>query len=143
MPSGSALVLVPLLWAVVVVGWAPMLFSDRIRTLCSRWPTGRLAVDYPLLVGVVVAGHVAAFLAVGIQIPAGSPMLPAWAFASALLVPAVAWVIVAVGLPATHDVDLPDGVWLPLAVGAVWYAVVVGVAFAVIALVMFALFFPG
>lgn len=119
-----------------------MLFSERIRDRCSRWPTGRLASDYPILVAVVVAGHAAAFLAVGIHLPAGSPMLPGWAFASAGVVPAVSWVVL-VALPGTHDVDLPDGVRLPLAVGAVWYVVGGGVGFAVLALALFAAFYPA
>lgn len=143
MASGNALVLLPLLLAVVGVGWAPMLLSTRLRDLCSSWPTDRLAVNYPALVTVVVGVHVALFLAVGVRFPAGSPKLPAWAFGSTLLVAAVGWLVVAALLPATRDVQLPDGGRLLLAVGAAWYAVLVSAVFAVLALLLFALFFPG
>ncbi len=143
MASGNAFVLVPILWAVVAVGWAPMLASESLRDLCGRWPTGRVVLNYPLLVGVVVIIHVVIFLAVGIQFPAGSPLLPAWAFGSTLLVVVVGWLIVAVVLPATREMSLPSNGRLLLAVGAVWYGVLVSIVFVVLALVLFALFFPG
>lgn len=143
MASGNALVLVPILWIVVTVGWAPMLLSERLRSLCRRWPTGRIVLNYPLFVTVVVSTHVVVFLAVGIQFPAGSPLLPAWAFGSTLLVVVIGWLVVAVGLPATRDMALPEKGRLLLAVGAVWYGVLVSVVFAVLALVLFALYFPG
>jgi len=143
MASGNALVLVPILWSVVAVGWAPMLLSERLRDLCGRWPTGRVVLNYPVFVTVVVGAHVLTFLAVGVQFPAGSPLLPAWAFGSTLLVAVACWMIVAIVLPATRDVVLPDGGRLLLAVGAAWYSVLVSIVFAVLALVLFALFFPG
>lgn len=143
MASGNALVLVPILWVVVTFGWAPMLLSERLRDVCGRWPTGRVVLNYPLFVTAVVGAHVVTFLAVGVGFPAGSPLLPAWAFGSTLLVALVGWLLVAVVLPATRDVVLPDGSRLLLAVGAVWYGVIVSVVFAVLALVLFALFFPG
>lgn len=67
MASGNAFVLVPILWAVVAVGWAPMLLSERLRGLCARWPTGRVVLNYPLVVTVVVITHVVLFLAVVID----------------------------------------------------------------------------
>ncbi len=143
MASGNALTLLPVLWVVVTVGWAPLLLSERLRDLCSRWPTGRVALNYPLFVTVVVGTHVATFLAVGVRFPAGSPLLPAWAFGSTLLVAVLGWLVVAVVLPATRDTRLPDGGRLLLAGGAAWYGVLVSVVFAVLALVLFALFFPG
>jgi hypothetical protein len=143
MASGNALVLVPILWVVVLVGWAPLLLSERLRDLCSRWPTGRVVLNYPFLVAVVVCTHTAGFLAVGVWLPAGSPTLPAWAFGSTLLVAVGGWLAVAVVLPAVRDVRLPDGSRLLLAGGAAWYGVLVAVAFAVLALALFALFFPG
>jgi len=143
MYSGNALVLVPILWVVVTVGWIPMLLSERLRDLCGRWPTGRVVLNYPLFVTVVVGTHVLIFLAVGIRFPAGSPLLPAWAFGSTFLVTVVSWLIVAVVLPATRDMSLPSNNRLLLAVGAVWYGVLVSVVFAVLALLIFALFFPG
>ena len=76
-------------------------------------------------------------------VSAGSPLLPAWAFGSTFLVAVVSWLIVAVVLPATRDMSLPSNSRLPLAVGAVWYGVLVGIVFAVLALLLFALFFPG
>jgi uncharacterized membrane protein YccC len=142
MASGNALILVPILWIVVTAGWAPMLLSERLRDLCGRWPTGRVVLNYPLFVAVVVA-HVVIFLAVGIQFPAGSPLLPAWAFGSTLVMVVVGWLVVAVVLPATHDVSLPDNGRRLLAAGAVWYGVLVSIVFAVLALLLFALFFPG
>lgn len=143
MASGNAFVLVPILWAVVAVGWVPMLVSESLRDLCGRWPTGRVVLNYPLLVGVVVIIHVVIFLAGGVQVPAGSPLLPAWAFGSTLLVVVVAWLTVAVVLPVTRGMSLPPNGRLLLAVGAVWYAVLVSIVFVVLALVLFALFFPG
>lgn len=143
MASGNALVLVPVLWVVVLVGWAPLLLSDRLRDLCSRWPTGRVALNYPVFVSVVVCTHVAVFLAVGVQLPAGSPRLPMWAFGSTLLVAVGGWIAVAVALPALRDVRLPDGSRLLLAGGAAWYGALVTVVFAVLALALFALFYPG
>lgn len=143
MALGNALVLVPILWVVVAVGWTPMLLSERLRSLCDRWPTGRVVLNYPLFVTGVVVTHVVIFFAVGIQFPAGSPLLLAWAFGSTLLVAVVSWLIVAVVLPATHDISLPPKGRLLLAAGAVWYGVLVSVVFAVLALVLFALFFPG
>ena len=143
MASGNALVLVPILWVVVTVGWVPMLLSERLRDLCGRWPTGRVVLNYPLFVTVVVGTHVLIFLAVSIRVPAGSPLLPAWAFGSTFLVAVVSWLIVAVVLPATRDMSLPSNSRLLLAVGAVWYGVLVSIVFAVLALLLFALFFPG
>ncbi len=143
MASGNALVLLPILWGVVAVGWAPMLVSERLRDLCGRWPTGRVALNYPLFVTLVVGTHVVMFLAVGIQFPAGSPLLPAWAFGSTFLVVVVSWLLVAVVLPATRDMSLPSNGRLVLAVGAIWYGVLVSIVFAVLALVLFALYFPG
>lgn len=143
MASGNAFVLVPILWAVVAVGWTPMLLSERLRSLFDRWPTGRVILNYPLFVTAVVVTHVVLFLAVGIQFRAGSPLLLAWAFGSTLLVAGVSWVIVAVVLPATHDIILPSNGRLLLAAGAGWYAVLVSVVFAVLAVLVFALFFPG
>lgn len=143
MASGNALVLVPILWAVVAVGWAPMLLSERLRDLCERWPSGRVVLNYPLFVTVVVVTHVVIFLAVGIQFPAGSPLLLAWAFGSTLLIAVVSWLIVAVVLPATRDISLPSNGRLLLAAGAVWYGVLVSVVFVVLAFLLFVLFFPG
>jgi hypothetical protein len=143
MPSGDAMVLVPILWAVVAVGWAPMLASERLRGLCGRWPTDRVLVNYPLYVTLVVGVHVVLFLAVGVTFPSGSPLLPAWAFVSAALVAVGGWLLVAVVLPATPGTGLPDGARGLLAVGALWYAVLVSVVFALLALVLFVLFFPG
>ena len=143
MASGNALVLVPILWTVVAVGWTPMLLSERLRSLCDRWPTGRVVLNYPLFITAVVVTHVVIFLAVGIQFPAGSPLLLAWAFGSTLLVAVVSWLIVAVVLPVTHDISLPPNSRLLLAAGAVWYGVLVSVVFVVLALLLFALFFPG
>lgn len=143
MVSGNALILLPILWAVVAVGWAPMLLSTRLRDLCGRWPTERVALNYPLLITSVVGIHVVIFLAVGVQLPAGSPLLPAWAFGSTLLVVVVSWLVLAVILPATRDINLPANSRLPLAVGAIWYGVLVSIVFAVLALVLFAMFFPG
>lgn len=137
------MVLVPILWVVVTVGWAPMLLSERLRDLCSRWPTDWVVLNYPWFVTVVVSMHVVIFLAVGIQLPAGSPLLPAWAFGSTLLVVVIGWLVVAVVLPATRDIRLPNKGRLLLAVGAAWYGVLVSIVFVVLALVLFALFFPG
>lgn len=143
MASGNAFVLAPILWIVVTVGWAPMLLSERLRDLCRPWPTGRVILNYPLFVTIVIVVHVVMFLAVGIQLPAGSPLLLAWAFGSTLLVMVIGWLILAVVLPATRDMQLPDHGRLLLAGGAVWYGVLVSIVFAVLALVLFALFFPG
>ena len=143
MVSGNALALGPMLWAVVAIGWAPLLLSARLRDLCGRWPTGRVVLNYPLFVTVIVVTHVITFLAVGIQLPAGSPLLPAWAFGSTFLVTVVSWLTVAVVLPATRGMSLPSNNRLLLAVGAVWYGVLVSIVFAVLALLLFALFFPG
>jgi hypothetical protein len=143
MASGNAFVLVPILWVVVAIGWTPMLLSERLRELCGRWPTGRAVLNYPLFVTVVVVTHVVMFLVVGVQFPSGSPLLPAWAFGSTLLTAAVSWLIVAVVLPATSDINLSSGSRLLLAAGAVWYSVLVSVVFAVLAVILFALFFPG
>lgn len=143
MASGNALVLVPILWVVVTVGWAPMLLSERLRELSGRWPTRQVILNYPLFVTFVVATHVAIFLTVGIQLPAGSPLLPAWAFGSTVLVVVVSWLILAVVLPATSDMSLPSNGRVLLAVGAIWYGVLVSIVFAVLALLLFALFFPG
>lgn len=143
MASGNALVLVPILWVVVTVGWAPMLLSERLRELSGRWPTRQVILNYPLFVTFVVATHVAIFLTVGIQLPAGSPLLPAWAFGSIVLVVVVSWLILAVVLPATSDMSLPSNGRVLLAVGAIWYGVLVSIVFAVLALLLFALFFPG
>lgn len=143
MASGNAFVLVPILWIVVSVGWAPMLLSERLRSFFTRWPTGRVVLNYPLFVTVIVVTHIVIFLIVGIQFPAGSPLLLVWAFGSTLLVAIVSWVIVAVVLPTTHDISLPPNSRLLLAIGAVWYGVLVSVVFAVLAVVLFALFFSG
>lgn len=143
MASGNALVLLPVLWVVVAVGWAPMLLSESLRDLCSRWPTGRAVVNYPVFVTIVVVTHVLTFLAVGIQFPSGSPLLPAWAFGSTLLVVVVGWLFVAVVLPASRDTSLPSNGRLLLAAGAVWYGVLVSIVFAVLAFLLFVLFFPG
>lgn len=142
MVSGSALVLVPILWVVVAVGWAPLLLSEHLRDLCCRWPTERVVLNYPLFVTIVVVTHIVIFLAVGIQFPAGSPLLPAWAFGSTLLVVVISWLIVALILPATRDMTLPSHSRPLLAVGAVWYGLRVSFVFAVLALVLFAVFFP-
>lgn len=143
MPAGNALLLVPLLWVVVAVCWSPLLLSERVRALFGRWPTGRLFVDYPLLVAGVVGVHVAVFFAGAVPQPPGSIFVLQWAFGSTVLVPLAGWLAVVVGLPRVTEADLPEGVWLPLGVGAIWYVVVVSVAFALLALLLFVLFFPG
>jgi uncharacterized membrane protein YccC len=83
------------------------------------------------------------FLAVGFQFPAGGPLLLAWAFASTLLLAVVSWLIVAVVLPTTRDISHPTHGRLLLAGGALWYGVLVSVVFAVLAFLLFALFFAG
>ena len=119
-----------------------MLLSERLRDLCGRWPTDESSRTTPFFV-TVVGTHVLIFLAVGIRFPAGSPLLPAWAFGSTFLVTTVSWLIVAVVLPATREMSLPSNNRLLLAVGAVRYGVLVSIVFAVLALLIFALFFPG
>jgi len=143
MASGSALGLVPMLWAVIAGGWAPMLLSERLRGLCARWPTERVVLNYLLFVTVVVVTHGVLFLAVGVQFPAGSPLLVAWAFGSPLLVVVAGWLVVAVVLPGVRDITFSAYSRLLLAVGAVWYGVLVSVVFAVLAVLLFARFFPG
>lgn len=143
MATPSPIWLIPLLWIVVLVCWAPVLLSDRVRSLFERWPTGRLAVDYPLLVAAVVAAHAVLVIAVGVTFPAGSPWLPAWVIGSSLPVALLGWLTVVVVLPRTADIDVPDGVWLPLGIGAVWYVVVVGIVFLLIVVVLFALALPS
>lgn len=143
MPAGNALLLVPLLWGVVAVCWSPLLLSERVRALFGRWPTSRLAINYPLLVAGVVVVHVAVFFAGAVPQPSGSLFVLQWAFGSTLLVPLVGWLGVVVGLPRATEADLPEGVWLPLVAGAIWYMVVASVVFALLALILFALFFPG
>jgi hypothetical protein len=108
MASGDATVLLPILRVVVAAGWAPLLASDRLRALVGRWPTDRVAPNYPIFVTLVVGVHELLFLAVGIRFPAGSPVLPAWAFGSTMLVAAAAWLVVAVLVPATHGLELPE-----------------------------------
>lgn len=143
MASGNALVLMPILWIVVTVGWAPMLLSERLRDSVAEWPTDRVVLNYPLFVTIVVGTHAVTFLAVGIQLPAGSPLLPEWAFGSTLLVVVIGWLVVAIVLPAARDIHLLNKGRLLLAVGAAWYGVLVSTVFAVLSLVLFALFFPG
>ena len=38
MASVTAWILLPILWFVVAVGWAPMLLSTRLRDLCGGQP---------------------------------------------------------------------------------------------------------
>jgi hypothetical protein len=57
MASVTPWVLLPILWIVVAIGWAPMLLSKRLRDLCGRWPTERVVLNYPLFVTVVVGTH--------------------------------------------------------------------------------------
>jgi len=132
----------PILWIIVAIGWAPMLLSKRLRDLCGRWPTDRVVLNYPLFVTVVVGTHVVTFIAVGIQLPSGGPYL-LWTFASTVLVAGLSWLIVAVVLPMTTKIDLSRDGRVLLAAGAVWYGVLVSVVFGVLALVLFALAFPG
>ena len=105
MASVTAWVLLPILWIVVAIGWAPMLLSKRLRDLCGRWPTDRVVLNYPLFVTIVVGTHAVTFLAVGVQLPSGGPYL-LWAFASTLLVAGVSWLVVAVVLPTTRKIHL-------------------------------------
>jgi hypothetical protein len=142
MASVTAWVLLPILWIVVAIGWAPMLLSKRLRDLCGRWPTDRVVLNYPLLVTVVVGTHVVTFIAVGVQLPSGGPYL-LWAFASTVLVAGLIWLVVAVVLPTTRNIQISREGRLLLAAGAVWYGVLVSVVFGVLALVVFALAFPG
>jgi hypothetical protein len=72
MASVTAWVLLPILWIVVAIGWAPMLLSKRLRDLCGRWPTDRVVLNYPLFVTIVVGTHAVTFLAVGVQLPSGA-----------------------------------------------------------------------
>jgi hypothetical protein len=120
-----------------------MLLSERLRGLCARWPTERVVLNYLLFVTVVVVTHGVLFLAVGVQFPAGSPLLVAWAFGSPLLVVVAGWLVVAVVLPGVRDITFSAYSRLLLAVGAVWYGVLVSVVFAVLAVLLFARFFPG
>lgn len=143
MASGNALVLIPVLWTALVVCWSPVLYSKRVRSLFEGWPTSHLALNYPLVAAGVVVVHVAVFFAGAIPQAPGSLFVLQWAFASTVLVPLVGWLGVVFGLPRVRDTDLPADVSLPLAVGAVWYVVVVGVVFAVLALLLFVFFFPG
>ena len=143
MVTGNALLLVPVLFVVVAVGWSPVLISERVRSLFEGWPTRHLALNYPVVVALVVVAHVVLLFVGAIPAPSGSLFVLQWGFATTLLVPLAGWVLVVVGLPRIADVDLPDGVWLPLGVGAVWYAIVVAFAFAVLAFLLFVFFFPG
>lgn len=143
MPEGNALVLVPLLWGVVTVCWAPVLLSGRVRALFERWPTSHLAVNYPAALALVVVAHVVVFFVGAVPAPAGSLFVLQWAFGSTLLVAGGGWLFVVAGLPRLTDADIPEGLWLPLGAGAVWYAVVVSVTFALLAFLLFVFFFPG
>lgn len=140
MASVKALVLVPILWVVVAVGWTPMLLSERLRGLCARGPAGRVALNYSLFVTIVVVTQVVLFLAVGVQFPAGSPLPLAWPFGSTILVAVAGWLIVAVILPVTYNINLPSNSRLLLAVGAVWYGVLVSIAYAVLSFLFLMLF---
>lgn len=142
MASVTAWILLPILWIIVAIGWAPMLLSKRLRDLCGRWPTDRVVLNYPLFVTAVVGTHAVTFLAVAVQLPSGGPYL-LWAFASTVLVAGVSWLVVAVVIPTTHKVHVSQDGRLLLAAGAVWYGVLVSVVFGVLALVLFALAFPG
>lgn len=145
------MVLLDILWyfpfffvfaTLVVVGWAPVLASERVRTLFGRWPTGILAFDYPLLtIGVLLASAVA-FVAFGLLGGTGRWGLVGVHLFAPLVVGIVGWLGVVVVLPRV-GVDVPSGTWLPLGVGALWFGVVVPVAGGVMALLVFLVGFPG
>lgn len=144
MPSGSALVLLPILWVAIAVGWSPLLLWGRLRAVFADWPTGSLAGNYLLAVLAVGAVHVGLFLAGGVVLfGAGDPGLLAYALALNLAVPVVGWVLVCVVGPWLRDEAVPHTAAFPLLLGAVWYAVVTTGVLALLALVLFVAFYPG
>lgn len=144
MPSGSALVLLPIVWVAVAVGWSPLLLWGRLRAVFADWPTGRLAINYLLAVLAVGVAHVGLFLAGGVVLfGAGDPGLLAYGLGLNLAVPVVGWFLVGLVVPWLRDQSVPHEAAVPLLFGAIWYAVVTTGVLALLALVLFVAFYPG
>lgn len=135
------------LWVLVAVACSPLAASSRLRGPLERWPTDRLTVNYLVVSGAVVAGHAAVFLAGVVSTGGiGGIALVHWTIAVGGGYPAGLWLLVGVVASATGRwTPLRESLdrWLLVGLAAVWYAVVVLVAAAVVFFVLFVLYFPG
>lgn len=149
MVSGWAqpLVAVAVLWVIVAAAWAPLLRFDRIRGPLDGWPSARLAVNYLGLTGIVVVGQAAVFLSrVVVAGTLGGVELVRWTLTVAVGYPVALWLLVVAVTVTTGQWDSAGERrrhWLAFAIGAIWYAIVVAVAAAVVFFGLFVLFFPG
>jgi len=136
------------LWLFAALMWSPVVGSAQLRPLLARWPTGRLWLNYPLLVALGVAGEAAVFLVpVAVGGSLGGVALVQWTLAVAVGYPLVVAVVVATVAPRVAD-------WSPAATSGIdgrivvgLTAVLYGVATAAVAGLVFlglmAYYFPG
>ncbi len=137
--------------SVVLLAVAPLLAAERFRALLS-WPTGRLALDYPLVGIGVLAVQVAAYFAVILLVNESGAidggeagLILVGIAASNVLVPA-AGAAGAVGVLPRRGTWTPHGGGLDgrivLAGGVLWYALVATVTVYLVALVFMFLNLP-
>ncbi|SEH48060.1 hypothetical protein SAMN05192561_102360 [Halopenitus malekzadehii] len=134
-------------WLLVSVACLPVLAAGSIRAAIDDWPTDRYAVNYLLLVGMVVLGNVAVFLGgVVVRGGIGGIELIRWTLLVAVGYPTLVWIALAGILPAAGRWDPAveglDG-RIVLAAAALWYAIVLSIAAAVTFFLLFVLYFPG
>ncbi len=146
----SFLAFVAALLLIVLVTWAPFLISERIRVLFDSWPTASLALNYPLVGAGVVCVQVLAYLAGaaalgGVSSSTGPVPFFGFFFGVNLAVPLLGWLVAAFALTRYGAWDPTAGGFdgrAVLALGALWYAVVVSAAEAVLVFVLTFLFLP-
>ena len=136
------------LWLLAALMWTPTVASTQLRALLSRWPTDRLWLNYPLLVGLGVAGEAAVFLLpVAVTGSLGGVALVQWTLAVAVGYPLVVAVVVAVLGPQVADwspaaTDGIDG-RVVVVLTAICYGVTTAVVAGLVFLGLMASSFPG
>lgn len=135
------------LWIVVAVACVPLLGVGAVRKLLDCWPTDRPKLNYLVLSGGVVLGHAAVFFA-GVVVTGGfsGTALVQWTFLVAGGYPVALWVLgggIAVGTGHWTSLRAEFDQWLALGGVALWYAVVIAVAAAIVFIILFGLYFPG
>ncbi|MFA9517772.1 hypothetical protein ACERIT_11230 [Halopenitus sp. H-Gu1] len=149
MPSGwiGPIAAVVFVWMLTGVACLPVLASGSLRAAIGKWPTDRYAMNYGILLAVVVVGHAVVFLGgVVLRGGIGGRSLVRWTLLVAVGYPIVVWAVLAVVLPATDRWDPSAGGLdgrIVLGLAAIWYAIVLAIAAAATFFLLFVLYFPG
>jgi hypothetical protein len=126
----------------------PVLLSSAVRRLGRRWPTDWLASNYLVAAAAFATTHLTAIMA-AVALHGGSLERNVFQWVAGITIANAIlwWFVVAVVFP-TRGVWEPktDGEYdgrIALTVGLVGYVIAMGVALVIIAVVAFALYYPG